>query len=204
MRVSPRLSRWSLPPVLIAASCALPTPEQSGKIHCENDGDCLSGRVCVAGECQDSRDEQPSLVPTCPDTPCTGTDSCYWGFCGTATATACDAYALDDGCPSNALCYSSDPDTTFCLTLPACNSQVECPIGPQGAVCNLGDWPGKNGICLPGYCKDATDCPTDWRCVRLTGSDPLGLCGSGDPMSPCATGADCHSGNCDAFLHACG
>lgn len=169
--------------------------------RCTGPGECPAGHYCTDQLCQ------PRMVGSCPQTPCVSGQSCVSGLCSTPPPpTMCDpeqAASGMDGCDRNAICF--DPAATEekdpkCYSFPACPENKVCPVGVQGAVCNDGLIPNKNTICLTSQCTSASNCPTDWLCFKFPKTAVLGACSNKGPYAPCATGADCLSGDCNIFI----
>ena len=198
---------WLFVGATVGASCTLPTAEEAGKNRCASDRDCPDGVSCVAGVCGGaSVTGGDDTIATCPATPCEGEDECFLGLCTEVfdVAPACDPYALEDGCPRDAVCWEDGGGATHCYRFPACPADGTCPIGTHGSVCTEDDLEGKGRFCLSQYCRDASNCPAEWSCVRLySDGDPFGACGNGESGMPCRTGADCISNNCQSFMHFC-
>ncbi|PRP92350.1 hypothetical protein ENSA5_49810 [Enhygromyxa salina] len=189
-------------------------------VPCSADNACPDGQFCFNGLCAvgclsdaDCGDDQycatdtdmlchNNEVPTCvSDSDCASSQVCVNGFCSAAPDAQDSGCNLDDyindGCPSNAVCLEDidDPEVGVCYEMPACSVDGACPVGLEGAVCNDGYLPSKDAICLIGLCETVSDCPAQWSCVHFNQS-VLGTCSDGGFGSPCATGADCQSGNC--------
>lgn len=164
---------------------------------------CTSNAECGESQfCDDTQLCQSEQVATCSDDEdCVAGQVCIEQVCSTQTSDSdCTPYALTmDGCPSNALCLAEDETSQACYTMPACSEDDTCPVGIQGAVCNVDYVPDKDEICMIGVCASIEHCPTDWKCVRFAANDPLGVCGSGTFGSPCASELDCLSGVCFAL-----
>ncbi len=200
-------------PLLICAivggtlsGCALPTPVDADKTACVTTDDCRRHRVCLDGVCALPNEPPAELgVTSCPETPCVAPASCFLGFCAERLSepASCEAYAELDGCPANALCYDLDFEVAVCEQLPACSATRPCPVGPVGALCNLGIVASKEAICMPRYCQTAANCPEAWHCVRYVGSEPVGFCSGGTPGEPCASANDCHSQSCEPLFRVC-
>lgn len=167
-------------------------------LGCTSNADCGESQYCD----DDSLSCQNEQVATCTsDADCVGDQVCVGQLCSTPSTspnnTDCELFALTmDGCPSDALCLADGEAGQACYTMPACSVDDTCPVGVQGAVCNVDFLPDKDEICLLGVCEGVEHCPADWRCVRVTVNAPLGVCGSGGFGSPCATDDDCLSGAC--------
>lgn len=166
---------------------------------CNSDGDCASNQYCDTGEtrlCQDK------TVATCSSSSdCASTQVCQDSYCTTPPpSTSCQVtYDQNDGCDVNSVCLQPDQNqASRCYSFPACAQDGSCPVGAQGAVCNEGYLSGKGKICLPTLCKDVSNCPSSWKCVRFNSNDVLGNCSQGSPGSACATNADCLSGQCQS------
>ena len=160
--------------------------------ECTGAGDCAGDEFCGLDElCHGT------TVPSCSaDKDCAVTQACVNQICTTDAACDLDNY-LQDGCPSNAVCLE-DFDSEglgFCHEMPACAAEQTCPIGLGGAVCNTGQLPTKDEICLAGLCDVVDDCPNAWSCVRYDNS-VLGLCSDGGFGSPCTVDGHCLSGAC--------
>lgn len=138
---------------------------------CSSDGDCGQGQICLGQFCS-----TPSVDSDCSP--------------GALTM---------DGCPSNAICLADpDPevDAQACYTMPPCAAAHTCPVGIQGALCNVDYLFDKDEICLIGVCDTIANCPADWSCVRQADNDPLGLCSGGSLGEPCSQPEHCLSGVC--------
>lgn len=171
-------------------SCAngLCAAECSGDGNCADDEYCGLDSLCHA-----------NTVPSCnSEQDCAVTQSCVNQVCVTLDGDGCDLLNyLHDGCASNAVCiddYDRD-DQGICYEMPACAADQTCPIGLEGAVCNTGQLPTKDEICLIGLCDTVEDCPNLWSCVRYDNS-VLGVCSDGGFASPCSLDAHCLSGDC--------
>ncbi len=84
-----------------------------------------------------------------------------------------------------------------CYAFDQCDAQGRCPTGLFGAVCNDNFIPNKSRFCIPGFCGDNLDCPTDWACVKYPTTAVLGQCSNRGPGSPCNTNAQCLSASCN-------
>jgi hypothetical protein len=162
--------------------------------ECSNDGECDGDEYCgLDGLCH------ANTVPSCnSDLDCKPTQSCLNQICTALGGDGCDLDDyLHDGCPSNAVCLEDfdQPEVGFCYPMPVCAEDQSCPIGLEGAVCNTGQLPTKDEICLIGACDVMTDCPEFWSCVRYDNS-VLGMCSDGGFASPCSLDAHCLSGSC--------
>jgi hypothetical protein len=160
--------------------------------ECSGDSQCSASEYCgVDGLCHSP------TVPTCnSDGDCAATQICRESIC--TTSAICDPYDyLADGCASNAVCVE-DLDTEGegnCFAMPACGPDGTCPIGLDGAVCNVDFVPSKDPICLIGLCDTVEHCPNLWSCVRYDNA-VLGYCSDGGFASPCTIADHCLSGVC--------
>jgi hypothetical protein len=148
-------------------------------------------------------DTEGQEVPTCSsDDDCSDGQVCIGQFCSMPPVdTDCQPGQLTmDGCPSNAICLidSDDPegDSQACYTMPPCSADHTCPVGLYGALCNTGQVPDKDEICLISVCETIENCPANWSCVRISDNDPLGLCGGGGLGDICSKPEHCLSGMC--------
>jgi hypothetical protein len=160
---------------------------------CDSAGDCEDDEHCgLDGVCHSN------VIPSCgTDSDCAPTQSCINQVC-TVTGSSCDLEDyLQDGCPSNAVCIEDfeQPGQAACHELPACAGDQTCPIGLDGSVCNTGQLPTKDEICLDGLCDVVENCPDLWSCVRYDNA-VLGFCSDGGFASPCSVDMHCLSGNC--------
>jgi hypothetical protein len=162
--------------------------------ECSDDDDCGTDEYCgLDGLCH------PNLVPSClSDQDCAPTQTCIQQICTATGDGGCDLDNwLIDGCPSNAVCVENEDRAGegVCYPLPACAEEQTCPIGLEGAVCNTGQLPSKDPICLPGLCATVENCPELWSCVRYDNS-VLGQCSNGGFGSACTQNLHCLSGTC--------
>jgi hypothetical protein len=163
-------------------------------LGCTSNAECGESQFCD----DDSQSCQSEQVATCGnDDDCVAGQICVGQLCSTPpTDTQCEPFALTmDGCPSNALCLAQD-DSQACYTMPACSADDTCPVGLQGAVCNVDYVPDKDRICMVSVCAGVEHCPADWSCIKWAANDPLGVCGNGTFGSPCTSDLDCLSGAC--------
>ncbi len=190
-----------------AGPCSADAPCPSGQfcfnglcaIGCNTNADCASDQYCDTTYTHTCQNKD---VPQCTtDMDCGPDQVCVSGFCGTKPDTgSCDPNGLfvgDDGCSEDALCLE-DIDTegqTACYTFPPCAEHDTCPVGTQGAVCNVDLLPNKGRICLVGMCTGGEHCPSNWSCAIPT-NQTLGVCSPGTPGSPCVENANCSSGVC--------
>lgn len=185
------------PPCIGGQLCPEGTSCSNGvcETECSADGDCAGHEFCgLDGLCH------PKVVPGCSsDQDCAATQTCIDQLCIATDAGACDPYNyVQDGCPSNAVCIDDDyeePAEGVCHPMPACGGDQTCPVGLVGAVCNTGQLPSKDEICLIGLCDVPANCPQLWSCVRFDNS-VLGECSDGGFGSPCTESGHCISGNC--------
>jgi hypothetical protein len=171
---------------------------------CQTNGNCASDQYC------DTEDGPPyfcknKTVSSCPATPCGEGFDCVSGLC-TAKQEQREQCSprpdFNDGCDKYSVCYDEDedgPTAASCYSFPACAEDGSCPVGQFGAVCNDGYIPNKGRFCMPATCKDASHCPSNWKCVRFQENQVLGICSSGGAGSFCQTAADCTSGTCSAM-----
>lgn len=162
--------------------------------ECRRDPECATDEYCgLDGLCH------PNMVPGCnSDQDCAATQTCINQLCVGVDEQSCDPLNyVQDGCASNSLCIDDydDDDEGICYEMPACAADQSCPIGLEGAVCNTGQYPNKDEICLFGMCVTNMDCPAQWSCV-FYGNSVLGLCSNGVFASPCAQNSDCISMTC--------
>lgn len=166
-------------------------------IGCLSDGDCASEQYCATESDMLCHAKE---VPTCTSADqCASSQVCINGYCSAMPEdTSCNLEDyINDGCDSTSVCLE-DPKVEgkgLCYEMPACSVDGTCPVGLQGAVCNDGEFPSKDAICLVGLCDSVDNCPAEWACVRFNNS-ALGACGNRGFGSPCVTAADCDSGNC--------
>jgi hypothetical protein len=160
--------------------------------ECSSDGDCGSDEYCGLDDLCHS-----NTVPSCnSDLDCAATQTCIDQVC--VTLGECDLVNyLQDGCASNAICIDDldEDDEGICYEMSACSADQTCPIGLEGAVCNTGQLPTKDPICLVGLCDTVANCPEFWSCVRYD-NDVLGVCSDGGFASPCSLDIHCLSNNC--------
>jgi len=162
--------------------------------ECSSDPECASDEYCgLDGLCHSN------TVPGCnSDLDCAATQTCLNQVCVTLLGGGCDPLNyVQDGCASNAVCIDDfdEDEQGVCYEMPACAADQSCPIGLEGAVCNTGQLPNKDEICLIGMCAGVENCPAQWSCV-FYGNAVLGLCSNGVFSSPCTVDSHCLSGNC--------
>ncbi len=182
-------------------------------VQCE-DGACPGGGTCRLGECvpdcssiddcpANYRCDEASALCT-PDPldvcPCDAPKFCSFGTCTSPPRPAdCDpTNPLEAVCSAVERCIDTGdvegPEMTQCFGMRPCPASGECEPGGLGAVCNEGLIPTKDRVCLIGHCVDASDCPTDYKCV--TAGQSYGLCSPGTFGSICEIDSDCISNNC--------
>ncbi|XXF77577.1 Dickkopf N-terminal cysteine-rich domain-containing protein [Myxococcaceae bacterium GXIMD 01537] len=178
-------------------------------LGCTNNSNCASDQYCDTGDGVPSFCKNKT-VPTCTaDTQCAASQVCFKGFCSLKppeVKPTCDpakAGSAEDGCDKYAVC--NDPDqnnnTTrdaYCASFPPCPESGVCPTGLAGALCNDGYLTGKGRFCMEGMCKENSNCPSSWNCVRPFANSVVGFCSPGSIGTPCATNSHCLSGNCMA------
>jgi hypothetical protein len=183
------------------APCSSANPCPSGQfcfngicaIGCTNNGDCAEDQYCATDTDMLCHNKE---VTTCPETPCADGQVCVQGLCSTPPSTGCDLFAPQDGCESNELCIPVSEEEGKCYSFPACGEGDTCPIGTEGAVCNVDLIREKDKICLPGMCTDDKHCPAEWKCVKLEAKGVVGACSNGSFGDPCWENTDCNSGSC--------
>lgn len=170
--------------------------------RCQSNGDCAAEQYC---QTEGDRLCHNKTVTTCPEVACESMQVCEHGFCSTPPPpTQCNpqqAFSGNDGCGNTSLCLDSQTTQAAdpkCYSFPACGADKSCPIGLYGAVCNDGLIPNKGLICVTGMCKDASNCPAQWNCVKF-GGGVAGACSNGALGSPCSKPSECLSGNCQSF-----
>jgi hypothetical protein len=172
---------------------------------CNTDADCKAAQYCALSNGQICVDD---TLAACPATPCTPTQVCVEGLCGTIpTGNGCGPSLFGgDGCQKNELCLNNIVvDGTLqtnptCYVLPPCEMGHPCTGGGMGALCSDGVIPAsmnKSPLCIPGGCETNQDCPTGWKCISgppmgLYG--PIGQCTNGAKGEPCDATADCKAG----------
>ncbi|HEY8380113.1 MAG TPA: hypothetical protein VIK91_26665, partial [Nannocystis sp.] len=153
------------------------------EIGCNSDNDCAENQYCAT---DDDRLCHNKTVTTCPEVPCAETQVCVNGFCSTPPPEKeCEPFSPDDGCEKNAVCAEIEEGEPKCYTFPYCAQDDTCPVGTQGAVCNVDLLPNKDKICLVGLCTAASHCPKDWKCVKFEVNGVIGYCSSGAPGNEC-------------------
>jgi hypothetical protein len=159
---------------------------------------CPSGQTCVNGQCT-----VVNNPPACSaSVPCPSGKVCVSGICSAPPPTTQCTPRPDglDGCSSTSVCMDPDeagPQAPACYAFDACNEQGRCPTGLFGAVCNQSYIPNKARFCIPGFCADNLDCPTDWACVKYPSTEVLGTCSNRGPGSMCTKNSECLSGVCN-------
>jgi len=166
-------------------------------IGCTSDGDCASNQYCDTEWDMLCKNK---VVPTCSsDDDCAASQICVNQYCSTPPPnTSCNPEnPFMDGCASDSLCLEDfDTEKSACYSMPPCGENNSCPAGLQGAVCNTDYLPNKDNICLIGLCETASNCPSDWFCVRFAANDPLGICSGGTFGDLCTANSECLSNNC--------
>lgn len=169
---------------------------------CNSNGDCAADQYCDTADLGPPYFCKNKTVTSCPSTPCASNQQCINSVCSAKpdpSASCTPRPDFNDGCDKYSVCDDPDddgPEPTTCYSFPACPETGACPVGMTGAVCNDGYIPNKGRFCMIGACKDASHCPSDWKCVKTSQNAVLGACSSGQPFSPCASNDDCVSGNC--------
>jgi hypothetical protein len=179
---------------------------------------CPPGTACPAGQyCLGTAPMDQVCAPTSP-TLCTSLydcptpQNCLIPLCtalepqadGGATFLCNPDGSVDDKCATDAICLvllsSNGLANVQCRGMPACGQNGSCPVGQFGAVCNVQPdggriLPGKERICLFGFCSSNQDCAGNF-CVHNPDAS-VGGCYSGFTGSPCNTSTDCfHDGGC--------
>lgn len=178
---------------------------------CTGDAGCAAGSYCEGPA--PLEDVCASNVPiVCQRSlDCPGPQLCLGGLCISEQLRAdggsqgCIPSSLRDACGPDALCFQTRVSNQ-CLGMPACAANGGCPVGNPGSVCNDGRnpdggqlFPGKQRICLYGFCVADTDCTQKAHCFHPLAGDPLGNCNFGVAGDPCFSNADCiGSSGCSA------
>jgi formylglycine-generating enzyme required for sulfatase activity len=178
--------------------------------NCDNDGQCMTGLICVGGMCTEgchSGRDCPGTKPICDstvgngrcvacrqDSECAPTESCVDHVC----YTKCNG---DGECtPPTPKC---DTSAHHCV---ACIGAADCPLG---TLC-------RQSQCLPG-CTGDRDCPTttprcdatrgaDGTCVACFGNNDCGpgqICHNEECINVCTGDSECPSGHCNTKLMVC-
>jgi hypothetical protein len=172
---------------------------------CEGGGACPTGSYCEA--------PQGPVAVCSPVTPiscsrtldCPAPQTCSGGICTSLElredgGTQGCVLAANDHCAPDSVCYQQFNSTglayNLCLGLPHCGQDGTCPVGNRGTTCNqLPDggfvFPGKERLCLYGFCADASNCPLRTNCFRYAPTDQLGQCKAGTAGDPCLGPDDC-------------
>ena len=164
---------------------------------CSASQPCPSGQTCVNGTCR------TTTTPACgASQPCPSGQTCVNGTCTTPPpSTQCTPRPDGlDGCPSLSLCEDTDgpgPQAPACQTFPACDATRSCPPGLTGAVCNDNYIPNKGLFCIPYACRDASNCPSNWACVRYPSTQVLGACSDRSFGMFCTQNSECLSSKCN-------
>jgi len=176
---------------------------------------CAGGAACPAGQyCEGDGGIDQVCAPveaiSCTSfLQCPAPQGCGLGLCTSAELLGdggrggCDAGQLDDGCSTDGVCVTNQTTAlASCVGMPACSQDGGCPIGFQGATCNVRPdggrlFPNKQRVCLASFCDGTADCPSDHpHCV--TGAGPaLSFCSNGIKGSSCVNGPDCNSNVCN-------
>jgi hypothetical protein len=170
---------------------------------------CAAGAVCPTGSyCEGDAGFDDVCAPNAAiacATPsdCPAPQGCLSGLCVSNELLAdggrgnCSLTPPNDGCAAEALCFQIGA-TVACVGLPACSQDGTCPVGGQGATCNVQSdggrlLDGKQRICLSGFCAATKDCPTSFpHCVTSgDGGIENSGCFAGTTGSPCSSNADC-------------
>lgn len=170
---------------------------------CASDGSCPAGSYCEGPA--PVEDVCAANVPIiCKQTlDCPRPQYCLGGLCASGQTRAdggfqgCVLGSVNDACGPDAVCFQTQ-NGNQCLGMPACASNGGCPIGTSGAVCNDGRnpdggqlFPGKQRICVYGFCAIDTDCTQRAHCFHPAPGNPLGNCNFGVAGDPCFSNADC-------------
>lgn len=177
-------------------------------IGCQSDANCAADQYC---DLQDrgtpvSYCKKKTVDGCSSDSQCASNQQCVEGLCSLRpppSPPSCTANAPDfnDGCDSYAVCL--DPDESgsqqpYCASFPPCPQNGVCPVGLSGAVCNDGYLPNKGRFCMQGSCRDNSNCPSQWSCVKPFANAVLGFCSPGSFGFPCTENAQCVSRQCMA------
>lgn len=172
-------------------------------VGCQSNGDCAADQYCDTADLGPPYFCKNKTVSSCPATPCASNQECRQGLCSARlepnAASCTPRQDFNDGCDKYAICYDEDdegPKNAYCYSFPPCPQDGRCPVGLEGAVCNEQYIPNKGRFCITGACKDVSNCPAEWKCVKQTANQVLGFCSSGGPNAPCFSNADCLSNNC--------
>ena len=178
---------------------------------------CTSNKDCGDSMYCDTEDIGPPYycknksVPTCTaDSQCAQSQVCLKGLCSLKppeAKAACEpdrAGSAEDGCDKYSICNDPNEENNtkqdaYCASFPPCPQSGVCPTGQFGAVCNDGYLTGKARFCMEGLCRDNSNCPSSWNCVKPYTNAVLGFCSSGAPGMPCTDNAQCASNSCASF-----
>ncbi|MCP3101036.1 hypothetical protein LZ198_19355 [Myxococcus sp. K15C18031901] len=185
-------------------------------IGCQSDDNCSKDQYC------DTKDTGTAVsycksrtVPTCTgDSQCLSNQMCVEGLCSLrppSNPPSCDADATDgkDGCDAYSVCLEGDESKAqqpYCANFAPCSVDGMCPVGLGGAVCNDGYLANKARFCMQGLCRENSNCPSSWSCVKPFTNAVLGFCSPGAFGFPCTENAHCVSGQCFAapgFMGTC-
>jgi len=164
----------------------------------------------------------PIQVGACAsDIDCPAPQSCApGGICSLIEYNAdgntrgCVLASANDSCAPDSLCYQVASGRVYlnkCVGLSHCSEDGGCPSNTvttgSGSVCNgLADGghiiPGKERLCLYGYCVNNSHCPAGYACFHHDQANPLGQCQDGLPNEPCYAASDCFNSptGCEAIL----
>ncbi|AGC41936.1 hypothetical protein MYSTI_00586 [Myxococcus stipitatus DSM 14675] len=141
---------------------------------CSSNSQCLSNQICIEGLCSLKPPENP---PTCnPNTS-----------------------DFKDGCDTYSVCLDPDDQGSqkpYCASFAPCPEDGVCPTGLGGAVCNDGYLQNKGRFCMQGLCRENSNCPSSWNCVKPFSGAVLGFCSPGALGFPCTENSHCKSGQC--------
>lgn len=182
---------------------------------CDGGSACQAGAYCTVDQ-QTPEGVCAAVKPTlCGNAfDCPAPQRCFHGVCASieprqsGSQLGCLPGKVDDACGSDAICSQlTDPKSgqllNDCLGLPQCGQAGDCPIGDLGTVCNDGRqldggqlFPGKQRLCLVGFCTKDTDCQSALKqhCFAPSPTtDALGTCNNGTAGNPCFTNKDCYN-----------
>lgn len=190
--------------VLFVCSCDFNMDEKN---RCKDSNDCLDGKICegngekILGTCVLNTDSgSTDCNESCKKTKVCFNDKCLEKCMDIYYSSDCNENEACSLLPQEDQTFLKENETlvTACITDDVCWPNKNCPVGDHGAACVIAGYNNEEDKpygCVDKVCKDASNCPSGWKCLKEDDDYFFGFCSNGEEGHICRfSSSDCKAG----------